>query len=196
MTRNTFFAVTVTACTLAFPLGAAAQSAGAPTPGQAPARSARMSASATKAGQASTAASSFLKSAGQDGQAEVALAQLAEERASRADVKSFASHLQEDHQKANGEVMSLAQSKNVTLPSDLSAMQKAAKDRLSKLSGAAFDRAYLAEMVSDHNKAIALFTKAGSSTDADIKAFATKTLPTLKSHLEQAQSLQKTASSK
>jgi putative membrane protein len=51
------------------------------------------------------------------------------------------------------------------------------------LSGAEFDKAYMQHMVGDHEKAVALFqTAANSAQDADIKAYATKTLPTLQEH--------------
>jgi putative membrane protein len=66
---------------------------------------------------------------------------------------------------------------------------QATYDRLSALSGAAFDRAYMADMVKDHRTDIAEFEKeANSGSDADVKSFASKTLPTLRHHLEMAQS--------
>lgn len=62
-------------------------------------------------------------------------------------------------------------------------------DRLQGMSGAAFDRAYMSDMVSDHKEDIADFKKeSGGGKDADVKAFATKTLPTLADHLKMAQS--------
>jgi len=133
----------------------------------------------------------FMLTAAQDGKAEVALAELAAKHATRADVKAYAEMLRGDHQKANTELTALASAKKVSLPADVSASQKTTMDKLSKATGAAFDRAYVTEMVTDHQKAVDLFTKAANSTDADVKAFATKTLPTLKMHLEDAKKLQK-----
>jgi putative membrane protein len=138
---------------------------------------------------ASSADTAFLQTAGRDGQAEVALARLAQRKASNDDVKNFAAHLQRDHEKANSELTSLARSKKVTVPA-MSAEQGATRDRLDKLSGAEFDRAYISEMIDAHQKAIDAFTNGSNSADADVKAFASSTLPTLKEHLSDAQKLQ------
>ena len=138
-------------------------------------------------------AETFMKHAAQGGVAEIALAQLAKEKASNADVKAFAERLERDHSKANDELKSLASSKHVTLPDAPTKYAANAKARLSKLSGAEFDRAYITEMVQDHQKDVREFEKAASSgSDVDVKAFASKTLPTLKEHLQQAQQLAKT----
>jgi putative membrane protein len=62
-------------------------------------------------------------------------------------------------------------------------------DRLSKLHGAAFDKAYMRDMVADHKKDIADFQKeANSGQDPDVKNWASTTLPTLQQHLQLAQS--------
>jgi putative membrane protein len=138
---------------------------------------------------ASAADTTFLQTAGRDGQAEVALARLAQRKTSNDDVKSFAAHLQSDHEKANSQLTSLARAKKVTVPA-MSAEQGATRDRLDKLSGAEFDRAYISEMIDAHQKAIDAFTNGADSADADVKAFASSTLPTLKAHLSDAQKLQ------
>ena len=79
------------------------------------------------------------------------------------------------------------------LPSAPSKMQTAREDKLSKLSGAAFDRAYIADMLADHKKDVAEFERQSMhAADADLKAFAAKTLPTLKDHLQQVEQLSKT----
>jgi len=62
--------------------------------------------------------------------------------------------------------------------------------KLSALSGAEFDREYGKMMLSDHRKDVSEFEKQSTrATDPDLKAFATKTLPTLKEHLQMAESL-------
>jgi putative membrane protein len=95
-----------------------------------------------------------------------------------------------DHGKATDELKSLAQQKNVTLPTELDAQHKATVARLSKLSGAAFDRAYMREMVTDHNKDVSAFKKQSTSaSDADLKAWAGKTLPTLQEHQTMAKEI-------
>ena len=66
------------------------------------------------------------------------------------------------------------------------------KDRLSKLSGPEFDRAYMTAMLSDHRKDVNEFKmESTSGKDPDVKAFASKTLPTLEDHLRQIEGLQK-----
>jgi putative membrane protein len=142
--------------------------------------------------QASPEAEEFLKNASQDNRAEIALGQLAATKAANAGVKSYARMLVTDHTKANQEVSSIARTKSVTLPTDLSAEQKSTKDSLTDLSGANFDRQFVDTMVKDHQKAVAAFEQQTTSSDAQVKAFAAKTLPTLRHHLEEAQRLQKT----
>jgi putative membrane protein len=129
----------------------------------------------------------FMTEAAIGGMTEVRLGQLATERAASADVKMFGQHMVDDHGKANEELMSLASQKNVTLPTTLDAKHQAMVDKLSKLSGAEFDSAYMKEMVKDHEKDVSEFEKASKSAeDADLKAWAAKTLPTLRSHLQMA----------
>jgi putative membrane protein len=132
----------------------------------------------------------FMKDAASDGTAEVELARLAVEKATRPEVKSYAQMLVDDHTRANDELKGLAAQKNVTLPAEPKAEQKATRDRLSKLSGAAFDHAYVNAMVTDHQKAVALFSRESKSgADPDAKAWAAKTLPTLEEHHTKAKAL-------
>jgi putative membrane protein len=135
----------------------------------------------------------FLKKVNEDNLAEVEVANVANTKSTNDQVKSLASKLLTDHQENQSDLQALASKKNVTLPSDMPASKKSVKDRLSKLDGAAFDKAYIAEMIKDHKAAIAAFERAAKSTDADVKAFAEKTLPTLKEHLSQAQAVKITA---
>ncbi len=130
----------------------------------------------------------FMLEAAMGSMAEVELGQLAASKAERAQVKQFAQRMVTDHGKANAELKALAQSKTVTLPTAIGAQHKALEERLSKLSGAAFDRAYMEAMVSEHRKAVTSFrTESQSGKDAEVKAWAAKTLPTLEQHLEMAQ---------
>jgi putative membrane protein len=152
--------------------------------------------STAKAGaKASGAASSFIMKAAEGGKAEVDLGNLASSKASSADVKSFGQMMVTDHSKANDELASLAGTKGVSLPSAPDAKSKATHDRLDKLSGAAFDKAYMADMVKDHQTDIKEFENAAKSSDAEVKAFAEKTLPTLRHHLEEAQRINKEVAS-
>ena len=151
---------------------------------------------AKQAGKTATAVAAadqhFVTDVAMDGMAEVELGQLAQQKAESSDVKRFAQRMVDDHGKANDELKSLASSKNITLPTAIDAKHKATHDRLAKLSGAAFDRAYMQAMVTDHLNAVKAFrTHSTTSKDADIRAFAAKTLPTLEDHLKEAQSANK-----
>jgi putative membrane protein len=124
----------------------------------------------------------------QGGMAEVELGKLATDKAASDEVKKFGQRMVDDHSKANDELKTLAQNKKVTLPTDIDAKHKAERDRLSKLSGAAFDRAYTQAMVAGHREMANLFrTESTSGKDPDVKAWAAKTLPTVQEHLKMAQ---------
>src|SRR5882757_10113171 len=92
----------------------------------------------------------FVMKVAKGGMAEVELGKLAADKATSADVKKFGQRMADDHSKANDELKTLAQSKNITLPSEIGPEEKALRDRLMKLSGPAFDHAYMRAMVSDH----------------------------------------------
>lgn len=140
-------------------------------------------------GSLSSADQHFMMKAAQGGMAEVQLGQLAQSKASSQAVKDFGQRMVDDHSKANDELKSLASQKGVTLPSDLDAKDKQMQNRLSSMSGAGFDKAYMRDMVNDHKKDVAEFQKeANSAQDPDVKAWAAKTLPTLQQHLSMAQS--------
>ncbi|CAN5832010.1 hypothetical protein BH24ACI1_BH24ACI1_19870 [soil metagenome] len=149
------------------------------------------STSTTDAVSGMTAPNGFMMEAARGGMAEVELSKLATTKAQNPEVKKFAQQMIQDHTNANTELKQLAGKKNVTLPTELDAEHKALKDSLSSLSGAAFDKAYINAMVSDHEKTVNLFkTQADSGTDADAKAFATKTLPKLQGHLDMIKSME------
>jgi putative membrane protein len=132
----------------------------------------------------------FVTKAAQGGLTEVELGRIAEEHASAADVKQFGQHMVDDHGKANAELAAIASKAGATVPAEKSAAQQKTVDDLQKKQGAEFDAAYANAMVKDHVEDIALFKKeAASGKNADIKAFAAKTLPTLESHLKMAQAL-------
>jgi putative membrane protein len=149
------------------------------------------SATATKAPAGTAMADTkFIKEAAEGGMAEVALGQLAVEKASSSDVKKFGQRMVDDHGKANHDLKQLASQKNVDLPQDLNAKDKATKASLEKLSGQQFDQAYMKDMIKDHKKDIGDFRRESrSAQDPDVKKFASQTLPTLEEHLKQAESI-------
>ena len=132
----------------------------------------------------------FMNDAAPGGMAEVELGKLAASKAQNAEVKAFAQKMVEDHSKAGEELKQLAAQKKVTLPPDVMPKHKEIMDKLSKLSGADFDKEYVMTMVEAHEKDVAAFENVSkTAADADVKAFATKTLPTLKMHLEMIKSM-------
>lgn len=134
--------------------------------------------------------SAFVSKAAVVGLAEVKLGDLAQKNGADADVKAYGKRMVDDHGKANQELTDLAAKKGWTLPKDVDADHQKMYDDLSKLSGAEFDKAYIGHMVSGHNGSIADFQAASTTAaDADLKAWAGKTLPTLQEHLTQAQTV-------
>jgi putative membrane protein len=132
----------------------------------------------------------FMTTAAQGGMAEVQLGRLAAERGSVEAVKQFGQHMVMDHTKANQELMQLAQRKNFTLPQEVNSDQKSEADKLSKLSGADFDKEYVDYMLKDHEEDAKEFQEqANEGTDTDVKAFAAKTLPVIQSHLKMVQGI-------
>jgi putative membrane protein len=130
----------------------------------------------------------FVAKAAQGGMAEVDLGNVAKQNGSNDAVKQFGDRMVTDHSKANDELKSLAQQKSWTLPSEPKASDKSKQERLSKMTGAAFDKAYMRDMVMDHQNDVKEFQKCASScSDPDLKAWAAKTVPTLQDHLKMAQ---------
>jgi putative membrane protein len=133
----------------------------------------------------------FMTDAARGGMMEVQLGQAAQQKASSDAVKELGKKIAQDHTQINQELADLAKMKSVSLPSDLGNHQ-AAMDKISNQSGAAFDKAYTKAMVRDHKKDVKEFERISSNAmDSDVKAFAAKTLPTLKEHLRMAEELDK-----
>lgn len=148
------------------------------------------------AGNANSAASTtpssgdrdFMMKAAIGGMEEVELGRLATQKAASTDVKQFGQHMVDDHSKGNTELMGLAARKTVSLPTALDKQHQDDVDKLSKLSGAAFDREYMEMMVKDHVEDVAEFEReAASGADPDVKQWAARTVPTLRQHLQMSQ---------
>jgi putative membrane protein len=129
----------------------------------------------------------FLLEAASGGILEVKLGELAAKNAESADVRTFAKRMVDAHTQANVELIILAKVEGVTVPKELQRKHQDLYDKLKKLQGAEFDRAYMKHMVADHEEDIAQFKKeAADGKEEKTKAFASKTLPTLKEHLKLA----------
>jgi putative membrane protein len=139
-------------------------------------------------GKVSAADKKFMMNAAQGGMEEVEMGKVAAANGSSADVKAFGQKMVDDHSKANDQLKQLAQTKGVTLPTDMTKAQHKDMDKLSKMTGASFDKAYMKMMVKDHKKDVAEFQKESKSAkDADLKSWAGTTLPTLQDHLKMAE---------
>lgn len=132
----------------------------------------------------------FVRNVALDGMTEVELGRLGSQKAKDPEVKRFAQRMVADHSKANTELKQLASNKGIALPSALGDAQNADKDRLSKLSGAEFDKQYMSMMSAAHDKAVSAFEdESKDGGDADVKAWASKILPTLKEHQAMAKDI-------
>ena len=196
-----FNTVLIAGALMAAPLGVAAIAVDQDKP------PARQNATATVA----AADAEFIKRAAEGGMKEVEFGQLAQTRASDSNVKAFAERMVKDHSASNDELMSLAKKKGVTLPPSAKMTTDATRnpdpsvpgagepsargtagagDPLAALKGAEFDRAYMNQMVGDHEKTVQLFEQESTSgQDAEVKAWAAKKLPTVREHLAQARSI-------
>jgi putative membrane protein len=132
----------------------------------------------------------FMKKAIEGNLAEVQLGQLAQQKGGSDGVKNLGRQLETDHSSANQKAMSVASSMSMTPPSEPDKKQKATYQRLSKLSGDAFDREFVKLSVADHKKDIAEYQKEAKRQNDPAAGYAGETLPSLQNHLEMAQSLQ------
>jgi putative membrane protein len=128
----------------------------------------------------------FYTQAMMGGQKEIAASQLVEQQGSNADVKNAATKIESDH-KAFGKKVQAAAAGKVTPPAPESASTAA----LDGKTGADLDQAYVDEMVTDHQKTIAMFENAAKNASTpEAKKLAEAALPTLRDHLKMAQDLQ------
>ena len=132
----------------------------------------------------------YVEDMAEAGQAEVTLGEMAQQKAASAEVKQFASMIVRDHQRANEELKSIAAKHNIELKAELDNEHKDLRERLTKLSGAEFDREYMKAMVDGHEEAVDdAKDKAEHSDNAEIKQWSSKALPTLQQHLERARQI-------
>jgi len=131
----------------------------------------------------------FMATAARSGMAEVELGKLAAQKATDPEVKKFGQMMVTEHTAANNELKALAGKKNVTLPTDVGNHQSDL-DGLKNATGTDFDQTYVKLMVNAHENDVEAFqAQADKSADPEVKAFAAKTLPTLKKHLESIQNI-------
>lgn len=139
----------------------------------------------------SESTASFMTTVADVSMAEVKLGQLAQDKGMNARIKAFGQLMINDHSKANDELKALAAKKNVTLPATIGEDHQKKYDDLSKKSGKDFDKAYINAMVDGHQSAIDNFKNNTDNSDADVKEWVNKTLPTLQMHLDSAKAIKK-----
>lgn len=135
----------------------------------------------------------FVTRASSSNMFEIAAGNLTISNSTNSSVTAFGSHMVNDHGQAATEMMGLAHQKGWTIPTDMLEKDKANLSVLASLSGTAFDKQFAAMMVTSHQETISLFTSVAQNNgvpDADLRAFASGKLPTLKEHLQEAQTLQ------
>ena len=139
----------------------------------------------------SSADKKFMMTAAMGGMAEVEMARLALQKSGSDSVKQYAQKMIDDHTAANNELMQVASMKGVTLPAQPDARHMAMMAKMQKLSGTEFDMMYVKEAgVKAHQDMEKLFMKESmSGKDMDAKAFATKTLPAVRMHLQMARDM-------
>lgn len=137
----------------------------------------------------STTDAYFLDKAARSGLAAMQEAQLAERAGSPA-VRRSAARVLVAQRQLSEDLAALAQRKRIFLPTMPSDAQERMMSRLQGLTGAAFDRQYLDQLVLMHQQAIELFRdEARDGTDPDVKTFAAGAVPALETHLRTAEQL-------
>jgi putative membrane protein len=129
----------------------------------------------------------FADKAAASGVAEVKLSKLAMDKGDSPEVKQFARKMVEDHTKAGVELKQIASKQDLTLPTAMDDKHQKVYDKLVKLNGADFDKAYMQAMATDHDDAVKLFKEQSKNgKDPELKSFAMKTLPTIEKHDDMA----------
>lgn len=164
-----------------------------------PETSASEASAASETADATAASQQFAMTAAEGGWLEVELGRLAVQKGASPDVKQFGQRMIDDHSQINDELSTIATAKKIALPddADAKATHKALFTRLEALSGAAFDRAYVADMVKDHVQDVSLFDReASQGKDRELQSFARKTLPIMRDHLTLARDLERKLAAK
>lgn len=132
----------------------------------------------------------FMMKAAMMDMAEIQAGRLAVSQGASEAVKQFGQRMIDDHTRTSRQLMQIASTAGVTPPQTLDAKHKAAADKLSRMTGAEFDRAYMKQMVKDHQEAVSLYQRQSTrGSMAELRTFASATLPALQEHLSMARSM-------
>jgi len=132
----------------------------------------------------------LIRDAIQDNLAEIQMGQLAQDKTQSSDVKSYGQMLVADHSALNEEAEKVAEQIGIAAPTEPSHDQKAMYEKMSRLSGTEFDRAFIKETIADHKANIARLQNEAKKTNDPAADFARQALPTMKKHLDAAQKLE------
>jgi putative membrane protein len=121
----------------------------------------------------------------------VELGRLAQQRATRPEVKEFAEMAIRDHEKAASELKQIASKHNIPMDTGEQNEHNDLRERLSKLSGEEFDREYVKTMVEEHKEAVNELERKANDENPEVRQWASNTLPTVRQHLERAQQIEK-----
>ena len=134
----------------------------------------------------------FLMNAASSNMLEIEMGKMAVQKSANADVKRFGQMMVDHHTKATKELQTVASPLGVTLPQTMLPVHQAMADRLMTKSGKDFDEDYMDAMETAHKMDIAMFeVKSTGAQMPTVKAFATKTLPMLRSHHTMADEIEK-----
>jgi putative membrane protein len=131
----------------------------------------------------------FVKKAASGGKLEVDLGRHAAKNAANPEVRAFAERMVADHGAANRELESVAKRSGLAVPTELEEDHREMLENLTKLRGADLDRAYMSAMVEDHEADVEAFQEQAGQATSEVDRWAARTLPTLKTHHQHAQSL-------
>lgn len=136
----------------------------------------------------------FLRDAALDGMTEIELGKLVLQKSSDDHVKQFAQRMVEEYTASHRAILRLASDEETTIPKDIDSKHQSRVDKLAKLSGPGFDRAYLQDETRQRHQDVKEYTKASQGgNDPNLKNFATSTLPSLEDHLNALKILSKSA---
>lgn len=130
----------------------------------------------------------FVEETASSSMMEVELAQLAQQNAQSQEVKDYAQMIEKDHKQANERLKSIAQQKNITIPTEIKDDHRSEIDDLRDKTGEEFDKAYMDKMVSAHEDDISKFENMREDVqDPDLQSWIDNTLTSLRQHLDEAE---------
>jgi len=148
----------------------------------------KMKASTATAGNPDEA---FVTQLGHGSNAEVKLSEMALSKSGDPKVREFAQRMVTDHTKINKELTHLGHQLHLRVPSSPDGAHARAASSMAKLHGGEFDRAYMAQMVSDHAETISLLQDMSKNAkEPQLRDWASKQIPTIQEHLDMARQTQ------